>query len=1116
MDSLFITNAAGQPNLKKRINRLTEEAEELKFLVGFFYFSGITELYQGLLKNDHVILKILVGLNIDKKNNQLIEFALSKPSASDNDHIARFLKDTKVSLNGEDFDNQDFYERISLFINLIREDRLLIRKTREPNHAKLYISIDHNNAQCERTFITGSSNLTRAGLSGQAEFNVEVSDFGAPLKAEEFFDALWSESIAITEYEESKKQLIRLLEKDTLTRKITPFEAYALALKTYLDVFNPDAKLGDSVEKAFERSNYKKYRYQLDAIKQALTIIEQNHGVIIADVVGLGKSVIASAVAKALGKRGIVLCPPGLIGDTNKTSGWKMYLEQFGLPDWEVRSVGDLEKALDFVRKTNDIEVIIVDEAHRFRNQDTQDYDHLKNICRGKKVILLTATPFNNRPYDILALLNLFVASKQSTITLDPNIGAAFRSYNYAFERLAHISRYHNSPDDVKRAKAEDNYEKMFGELPIDLNKVKQRQSLLAKEIRDVISPVTIRRNRIDLIENPDYAEEVKDLSKVADPKEWFFELSPEQSKFYDKIIEHYFAPYKDGGRFTGVIYQPFMYETGEDPEKLGESDNFEFISQAQLSDFMRRLLVKRFESSFGSFDQSIRRFKGVYQTVKEFVKRTGKYILDRKLIEKIYEEDDEVIDQALIDYQNNLEMDNFPKRDKVYIIEDFKYKKEFLQNIDADIQMFDELIGILDDMNLVSDDPKSAELIKKIHEELRKPPKPGEPKRKIIIFSEFADTVNHLRLALQPQFAKRLLVVSGNLSSSMIHTINQNFDASSTDPQDEYDILLSTDRISEGFNLNRAGMVINYDIPWNPVRVIQRVGRINRISRKVFDELYIVNFFPTEKGATIVKSREIAADKMFLIHNTLGEDVKIFNIDEEPTASALYTRIQQFPEEQEGASFYTQMLKRWNNIIQEHPELREDLKDFPPKVKVSKAADANELLVFFRKNRLFIQRLISGEKEAQLISFEEALPLVECPFDQKRLAFSTEFWKNYEIAKEIKIEQNNRGLTQQSVEVKALNNLKSLLRKELPEFSQHRDFLNILLTDMQEWATLPKYTLRTIAGLKYGSKKDMDASVSAIQELYLKLGPDYLEKEIERFKQVQREIIIAVENQKL
>jgi len=1116
MESIFITNEPKQPKLKDRINTLVRDAEELKFLVGFFYFSGIEELYQGLLKNDHVILKILVGLNIDKQNNQLLEYALSDPAASDNDHISRFFKDIKVSLNGEDFDNQAFYEHISLFVKMIREDRLLIRKTREPNHAKLYISIDLDNAHCERTFITGSSNLTRSGLSGQAEFNVEISDFGAPLKAEEFFDGLWNESIEVTEFEESKQKLIRLLEKETQTRKITPFEAYALALKTYLDVYNPEGKLGDSVEKAFEKGNYKKYRYQLDAIKQALRIIDQNHGVIIADVVGLGKSVIASAVAKALGKRGVVLCPPGLMGDNNKTSGWKMYLEQFGLPDWEVRSVGDLEKAEEFVRKTNDIEVVILDEAHRFRNEDTKDYEHLRNICRDKKVILLTATPFNNRPYDILALLNLFVASQQSNITLDPNIRATFRSYNYQFERLAHISRYHDSPDKEKREKAEDNYEKIFNELPIDLTKVKQRLTVLSKEIRDVISPVTIRRNRLDLIENPDYAEEVKDLSKVADPKEWFFELTPEQSEFYNKIIEHYFAPHKDKGRFTGVIYQPFMYETGENPEKLAESENFEYVSQAQLSDFMRRLLVKRFESSFGSFDKSIRRFKGVYQTVQKFVERTGKYILDRTLIEKIYEEDDEVIDQALIDYQTNLEVGNLPKRDKVYVINDFKHKKEFLQNIEADIQMFDEIIKLLDDMDLVSDDPKSAKLIEKINAELGKQPKPGEPKRKIIIFSEFADTVSHLHLALHNHFGNRMLVVSGNLTNSVIKTINQNFDASNRAQQDDYDILLSTDRISEGFNLNRAGMIINYDIPWNPVRVIQRLGRINRISKKVFDELYIVNFFPTEKGATIVKSREIAAQKMFLIHNTLGEDVKIFNIDEEPSASALYTRIQQAAEDQEGVSFYTQMLKRWKQLIAEHPEIQKDLQDFPPKVKVSKAGRTDELLVFFRKNRLFIQRLISGEKETQLLAFEEALPLVECPYEQERLEFSAEFWKNYKIAKEIKIDQSNRGLTQQSVEVKALNNIKSLLHRDLPEFSTYRDFLGTLLLDMQKWATLPKYTLRTIAGLKFGTKKDIDVSVDAIQNLELRLGKDYLEKEIERFNQIQREIIIAVENQKI
>ena len=1112
MDSIFITNAQGQPILKNRINQLATKAEELKFLVGFFYFSGIHELYQGLVENEHVILKILVGLNTDKIDNQLVEYALNEPNATANQITERLFQNIKVTLNGEDFDTQDFYERIGLFIRMIRENRLLIRKTRQPNHAKLYISIDIDNVQCPRTFITGSSNLTRAGLSGQAEFNVEISDWGAPDIAEQFFNKLWDDSIEITEHDESKWKLIKLLEKETLTREITPFEAYALALKTYLDVYNPDRKLGDSVEKAFKDNGYIPYKYQMDAIKQALNIIEQNHGVIIADVVGLGKSVIASAVAKALGKRGIVLCPPGLMGDKNKTSGWSMYMEQFGLKDWEVRSSGDLEKAVEFVRKTNDIEVVIVDEVHRFRNEDTQDYVHLKNICRGKKVILLTATPFNNRPNDIVALLDLFIAPKQSIITLDPNLRATFRSYDYQFNRLSHISRYYNSPDKDKREKAQSNYEIIFQEPTVDLTKVLQRLTTMSKEMRDVISPVTIRRNRLDLQYHPDYAAEVKNLSKIADPKEWFFDLSPEQSEFYDQIITTYFGP---DGRFTGAVYQPFSYETPQNKEDLSEKENFEYISQFQLSDFMRRLLVKRFESSFGSFDQSIRRFKRTCEKALSFIYRTNQYILDRQLIEKIYNEDDDVIDQALEAYQEKLETGNFPKRDKIYKVCDFYQKDQFIQAIQSDIDMFREIIEKLDEMDLVSDDPKSGCLIERLKEQLRKPAKAREPKRKIIIFSEYADTVAHLQHALRPVFQNRLLVVTGNLSTSVIQTINQNFDASSQDQKDDYDILLSTDRISEGFNLNRAGMIINYDIPWNPVRVIQRVGRINRISKKVFDELYIVNFFPTDKGATIVKSREIAASKMFLIHNTLGEDSKIFNIDEEPTPSGLFTRIMHYDEDLEGVSFYTQMLNRWHEMLVTYPSIEKDLEEFPNRVKVAKAAQSQELLVFFLKNRLFIQKLPEGEAEPELIAFEDALPLIECNPDQPRLPLSPEFWTNYAIAKTIKTEPSGRGLSAQSVETKALYNLTTLNRLNLPDLNDLKGFLATLLDDVREWSTLPKFTLRTISNFKFNTSKQIAETRDALQNLQIQLGSDYLQKEIERQKQIQQEIVIAVENQK-
>lgn len=1115
MDSIFITNAPNNPNLKYRINQLSTVAEELKFLVGFFYFSGIYELYDGLVNNDHVILKILVGLNIDKLNYELIEHGCGNPSATANEITEQYLNDVRLTINGQDFDTQDFYERIGLFIKMIREDRLIIRKTREPNHAKLYICIDLDDVMCQRTFITGSSNLTYPGLSGRAEFNVEISDHDVPEKAEQFFDQLWNDSIEITEHDDSKWKLIKLLETETLTRKITPFEAYTHILKTYIDVNNPDRPLGDSVEQAFKANGYTPYQYQLDAIKQALNIIDQHHGVIIADVVGLGKSVIASAVAKALRKRGVVICPPGLIGDDNETSGWKMYLRQFGLNDWQARSLGDLQKVEEYVRTNNDIEVVIIDEAHRFRNPDTKDYPILKDICRDKEVILLTATPFNNRPNDILSLLNLIIAPKNSSITLDPNLEAAFRTYSYDFERLAHIQRYHSSPDKQKSSKAKRNYEIIFGESTIDLAKVTHRQSQIATEIRDVISPITIRRNRLDLKQNSDYAEEVKNLSEIADPEEWYFELSPQQSNFYDQIIEKYFAPNDEGGRFTGAIYQPFEYETKLDRENLTEEQNREYITQKQLTDFMRRLLVKRFESSFGSFEQSITRFRNVYSVVQQFISRTHQYILDRALIDDIYQEDDEIIDQALIDYQNNLEANNFPKRDKVYRVDNFEDREKFLGDIQADIDLFDEIIDNLNAMDLVSDDPKSACLVTHLKAELKKLPQSGEPKRKIIIFSEYADTVAHLELTLRPHFGNRVLVVSGNLSENMIKTINQNFDASSLVQKDDYDILLSTDRISEGFNLNRAGMIINYDIPWNPVRVIQRVGRINRISKMVFKTLYIVNFFPTEKGATIVRSREIARNKMFLIHKTLGEDSKIFGIDEEPTASGLFTRITTFKDDLEGASFYTQMLNRWREILLAHPDLEQNLKDLPSRVKVSKAYKNDDLLVFFRKNRLFIQRLAKGEDDPSLISFEEALPLIECEPDQPAQEFSDSFWRNYRIARDIKVEHSNRGLSPTSVEVKAINNVEYLLRSRLPELEPYRDFMITLRTDMADWGTLPKFTLRRIANLKIGTQKQTAETIDTIQDLQLHLGTDYLQKEIERQNQVHQEIIIAVENQK-
>jgi superfamily II DNA or RNA helicase/HKD family nuclease len=1113
----FITNSSTK-KLKKRLLELLPKSRELKFLVGFFYFSGLKELYEGLKDNPNTTLKILVGLNVDRTNYGLIECGESTNNLSDDEKIYNFFQSIRNSINTEYFDQKEFYEQVRFFIECIRNGKLIIRKTYQPNHAKLYIfKLEEEQVGRDALFITGSSNLTSSGLTLQDEFNVEISDYGFE-DAEAYFDNLWGNAVQITEDNEVRKRLVEVLEKETLIKEITPFEAYAYVLRTYLDTFEGKS-LSQRVKDILSENGYKIYNYQLDAVSQALSIIEQNNGVIIADVVGLGKTIIACAVAFELRKRGIVIAPPGLIGDKGKKSGWRKYLEDFHLTSlgWEAYSLGDLETVLDLVSKAKDIDVVIIDEAHRFRNQDTESYELLRNICRDKIVILLTATPFNNRPSDIFSLLKLFVIPKKSNISLSDDLEGEFTIFKNTFDKLAYIKRYSNSQDSKKRSRALRYYKSIFGKDTVNLQDVKTLSRYLAKEIRDAIEPVTIRRNRLDLQQNPYYKDEIKELSKIEDPEEWFFELTKEQSEFYDEVINKYFDGSENDESFKGAIYKPFIYEKGKIIDlleaDLTKEENFQYQRQANLYDFMRRLLVKRFESSFGAFEQSLRNFERITDTVLQFINKTGKYILDRSLLDKIYDKDIDEIEEYLKEYAETIKEGRYPKEHKVYEIERFKEKDKFLEDIKADLSLFRKLLNRLQELDLTHNDPKVKCLITKLKGIINSIPKKDEPKRRAVIFSEYIDTVKYLAPILNKEFNNRVLVVAGDLSSSKITEIYKNFDASYKEQDDDYDILLSTDKISEGFNLNRAGIVINYDIPWNPVRVIQRVGRVNRISKKVFSKLYIVNFFPTEKGSDIVKSRDIASSKMFLIHNALGEDSKIFDIDEEPSPSELYRRIQRNPDLIEEESFYTKVLKEFEEIKKENPELVKAFNNYPPRIKVAKKGEEDELITVLKKKRLFIlYKKYSNTEPLILQSLEEVLDKIKATKDEKRLPLSGYFWDTYE---EIKSFRDNiiNHITEQSLQQRAMNVIKSLLSNSSEGLIPYKNFIRMLLEDIRDYGTLSDYTLRRITNLEL---EDLEHTIREITGLKKELGEDYLYREKERIKSMKREVIIAIENRKL
>jgi len=1115
--STFINNTENKI-LKERISQLISISKEIKFLVGFFYFSGIRELYESIKNNPDLVTRVLVGLNVDRQAYGLIEYgAIGKLDG--NKHQLLFKESIINSINSDEFDTKEFYEQAKFFIQAIIDNKLIIRKTREPNHAKLYFFKMKDNQAILKPccFITGSSNLTRAGLGQQNELNVEISDYGTQ-DAENYFDELWCNAVKITEDDAFKIELIKILKEATLIAEVTPYEAFAIVLKTYLELHKPK-DIKEYVFQLLEKGGFKKYAYQVDAVAQALNIIEKENGVIISDVVGLGKSIIAGMIAKCLYKRGLIICPPALKGgiDDGIRTGWEKYRNDFELNGWEIRSCGleTLRDTLKLVQNENDFDVVIIDEVHRFRNQDTEAYEILSNICRNKIVILLTATPFNNTPADIFSLLKLFTVPGKSNLILANNLDERFRQYNQTFKRLANIKKNHSSSDNKKRDSAIADYKALFETEKIDLKQVTARAKYLAKDIRSVISPVTIRRNRIDLKTDPEYSKEIYELSEVKDPCEAFFYLTPEQSEFYDRVISHYFG---EGGDFKGTIYRPFEYEAGivgMDEDELNKDENREALIQKNLYDFMRRLLVKRFESSFGAFRQSIANFKTITEKVQQFITNSGgKFILDRKLIDQIYDDDLDEITAELDKFEQVLTSGTYPKQYKVYKLneKEFKQKDKFLADIESDINLFEKILEELDTLKLVDNDPKLAKLETYLSKILKQKDKASEPNRKVIVFSEYIDTVKYVELYLEKKFSGQIIAVKGDLNKAKSKEIISNFDTTYKNQDNKYQILITTDKMSEGVNLNRAGAVINVDIPWNPTRVVQRVGRINRISKKVFENLYIYNFFPTIQGSDIVKSRQIAREKMFMIHNTLGEDSKVFEAEEEPTASKLYDKIQQNPDTLEQVSFQTDIRKMYSEI---DATTKQRIAMLPPRVKVAKKYKQYSLTVFIKKGMgLFIRGISGNNQEPAELLFEEALPLIKCVKEEKTLPLSAIFWDIYTQIKDLK-EKASIPSSVLSVEKKAFYNAKAILADKTDVYHEFHQLLANLVEDIVDYKTLSDYTLRRIALLDANTKdeKKIVANKAELASLQNDLGFDYLAKIKQKVGQLDKEVIVAIEN---
>ena len=262
--------------------------------------------------------------------------------------------------------------------------------------------------------ITGTSNFTEAGLIDNLEFNVELKNRSDYEFAKNKFEQLWKDAVNVSE-----KYIDTIEGKTWLNQNITPHQLY---LKCLYEYFKDELGSSDEVFAKYLPEDFKRLEYQEQAILNAKKILEEYGGVFISDVVGLGKTYIAALLAGQIDGRTLVIAPPVLL-DRENPGSWRNAFYDFNISA-EYESIGKLQDILD--KGTEKYSNIIIDEAHRFRTETNITYEMLAEICRGKRVILVTATPYNNSPKDILSQIKLFQKSKKSTIPNLPDLEAFF------------------------------------------------------------------------------------------------------------------------------------------------------------------------------------------------------------------------------------------------------------------------------------------------------------------------------------------------------------------------------------------------------------------------------------------------------------------------------------------------------------------------------------------------------------------------------------------------------------------------------------------------------------------------------------------------------------------
>jgi superfamily II DNA/RNA helicase len=509
----------------------------------------------------------------------------------------------------------------------------------------------------------------------------------------------------------------------------------------------------------------------------------------------------------------------------------------------------------------------------------------------------------------------------------------------------------------------------------------------LYEQIRiKVLEQITIRRTRTDIRDNKEYWEDLKaqglNFPTVQQPAPIYYQLDKTLNDLFDDTVKAIRNPYQ-GLKYYRYQAIKFLIE----PYK-SQYDNAESISE-RLSAIMKTLLLKRLDSSFYSFIESMKRYRDANKAMLMMFENNRVHIApDLHVSEHILSGNED----ELIDKMNE-------KREKDPTVQTYKaddFKRGFLEGLKHDQEVIDELYERWQKWQRKNKDPKLIEFIDKLENELLKDEK-GKTK-KLVIFSEFRDTTSYLQSELTKAGFERILTVDSLNQKELSETVRRNFDAR-LDPKEQkndFDILITTEVLAEGVNLHRAYTLVNYDTPWNSTRLMQRIGRVNRIGT-IADKIYVYNFYPTEQTESHIELYKKALLKLQAFHTALGEDSQIYSSEEEFGSFGLFDTIGKEEERDERLRYLLDL----RNFRANNAEWFKQIKNMPLRARTGRKASPNsQATVTFLKNRKrdgFYQ--VKNEDEVTELSFlecadlfkalaeEQPLPLIDSHYDHVQSA---------------------------------------------------------------------------------------------------------------------------------